>query len=134
MRTVSLVGESLPLRNDGSDYKVTSCGQLGEHLETFDSRHGVFCNFVTTPLLASIHALKQQETDVEPLLGQLEDILKDGSERRFNIFGKKKKGKDEPFVIDADLAGRVRGFDLAFCKDSFTWHCVRLSLVQERPK
>src|SRR5437660_1699695 len=111
MRTVSLVGESLPLRDDGSDYKVTSCGQLGEQLETFDARHGVFCNSVTTPLLVSIHALKQQGADIEPLLGQLEDILKDKSERRFNVFGKKKKGRDEPFVIDADLVRRVQGFD-----------------------
>lgn len=62
-----MVGESVPLRNDGTDYRVTSCGQLGEQLETFDSRHGVFCNFVMTPLLASIHALKQQVADVEPL-------------------------------------------------------------------
>ncbi|MBX7104582.1 MAG: hypothetical protein K1X57_10910 [Gemmataceae bacterium] len=111
MKTVSMVGESLPLRDDGSEYKVTACGQLGSQLETFDSRHGVFCNFVMTPLLASIHALTQQEADVEPLCGQLEDILKDGSERRFNVFGKKKKGKDEAFVIDANLASRVREFD-----------------------
>jgi hypothetical protein len=111
VKDIFLVGESLPLKEDGSKYRVTQCGLLGPSLEGLDPRHGVFCNFVTTPLLSTISALSTRKADVAPLLNQLEHLLADKSDRRFNLFEEKKKGRSEPFVIRDDLVGRVAGFD-----------------------
>lgn len=103
MRAVYLIGESIPLREDGSEYTVTPCGSLSSQLDAFDARHGVFCNYVTTPLLAGIHALRTQGTDTAPLVDQLGQLLEDKSRKRLNVFQRKKKVRNEPFVIGQDL-------------------------------
>ncbi len=108
MRTVFLIGESIPLKQDGSEYTITPCGLLGSELEPFDARHGVFCNYVMTPLLATIHVLRQQQKETASLIDQLEPLLKDKGERRLNIFQRKKKEANEPFVIRQELSEFVR--------------------------
>lgn len=113
MKDVFLVGESVPLKDDGSNYRVTPCGQLDRQLEDFDPRHGVFCNFVATPLLATVTALTASKSDALPFINQFEQILGDKSDRRFNLFKEKKKEPNEPFVIRDDLPQRVAVFDSA---------------------
>ena len=111
MKDIFIVGESVPLRNDGANYRVTACGQLGRQLEDFDPRHGVFCNFVATPLLATICALTEQNAESTSVVAQLGPILADTTDRRFNLFKAKKKEPEEPFVIRDDLLARVVAFD-----------------------
>jgi hypothetical protein len=81
MRELSLVGESLP---SGSPVQV---GELVS-LIPLDPRHGVFPNLVMTPLMSLLHAARTSGLDVAQTYGQIEDLLEDGTEKRFNAFEK----------------------------------------------
>lgn len=81
MRKLHLVGESLP---SGSPVKVGSLAGL----VPLDPRHGVFPNLVMTPLLSLLWAAHQERKDHTELWVQVNELLYDDTERRFNVFRK----------------------------------------------
>lgn len=128
MKRLWLVGESLPLREDGSVRRAVSANNLPATLVPLDPRHGVFPNLVMKPLFAAGHALAQKQED---LLGQffreMQCVVGDESERRFNLFNdratKSKGGKSKVdivlneesktniFSFRSDLRSRIDAFD-----------------------
>lgn len=81
MRLLHLVGESLP---SGSPVTV---GHLSG-LVPLDPRHGVFPNLVATPLLSLLWAARQEGQDETALWCQVNELLGDNPDRRFNVFSK----------------------------------------------
>ena len=103
MRTLSLVGESLP---GGSPVQV---GEL-VGLVPLDPRHGVFPNLVMTPLMSLLHAARASGQDVAETYGHVQGLLEDGNERRFNAFEKGGEYPTNPdFEILTSTAERLSG-------------------------
>jgi hypothetical protein len=110
MRRLYLVGESMPLRdNDGrepSPIEAVTIGKYGNRLLPFDPRHGVFPNFVMTPVLATIYALDRRGQDMRFLMNQLPWLLHDGPDgeptRIFNVFREKSRKPDVSFEINEE--------------------------------
>ncbi|MEX1028168.1 MAG: hypothetical protein WD049_09215 [Candidatus Paceibacterota bacterium] len=106
MRTLSLVGESLP---DGRPVPV---GPL-DGLVALDARHGVFPNLVMTPILSALWAFDQVKLNPSALWRQVPGLL-EGVDRRFNLFNKDTTDPKNPtFEIHPDAEGRLTGFDTA---------------------
>ena len=112
MKKIFLVAESLPLRENGTKPKCVHCGDLGDELVALDPRHGVFPNFVMTPLLAALFSMKNDAEYCMSLMEQLKGLLADKSERRFNVFKQKRKEKNEPFTIDDVLYLKLTSFNV----------------------
>jgi hypothetical protein len=124
-----LVGESLPLKEDGSVRRAVSANNLPATLVPLDPRHGVFPNLVMKPLFAAGHALAEKRED---LLGQffreMNCVVADESQRRFNLFNdratKSKGGKSKVdrvvnevsktdiFSFRSDIRSRIDAFDV----------------------
>lgn len=134
MKRLWLVGESLPLREDGSGRRAFETANLPSHLVPLDPRHGVFPNLVMKPLFAAGYSLaEEKEAEVAEFFREMKDVVSDTSKRRFNLFmdratkskGRAKKkeqtenseltaveDRTELFEIDNEaLAGRVANFD-----------------------
>lgn len=127
MKHLWLVGESLPLKEDGSERKAHNTTNLPSTLVPLDPRHGVFPNLVMKPLFAAGYSMSQSHVDQLLLFFQeMKEIVSDESKRRFNVFenratkskgrGKKKtdeKTATEIFEInDATMTARMGSFDL----------------------
>lgn len=127
MKSLWLVGESLPLKEDGSKRKARTTANLPEHLVPLDPRHGVFPNLVMKPLFAAGYLLSQSHgKQLLPFFQEMEQVVSDASTRRSNIFedrmtkskGRRKKKPDEKpvpetFKInDAGMSARIKLFDL----------------------
>lgn len=106
IRKLYIVGESLPvarpqkIRANESETKrriprekaPKPCGSLPAALVPIDPRHGVFPNLVMTPLMATWHALQSEQELYESFWNECTAIVKDLSDRRFNVF-------DEPELM-----------------------------------
>jgi hypothetical protein len=114
MRKIWLVGESMPLRRDGKDRAAQPTSHLPNHLVPLDPRHGVFTNLVLAPLFSGLFAwFKQGRPDLPALLGEMEAVVNDQSERRFNVFMQRitvqEENPDDLFVIDEAEVNRRLG-------------------------
>src|SRR5262245_24209240 len=106
MRTIFLVGESLPLKT-GTPYEG-----LGTDLGAFDGRHGVFPNLVAKPLLSALFWLNKEGCELKPLLDQLEPLMTHtDTQRRFNVF--RTKASKQPFRVDTEPQTRLAAFNAA---------------------
>lgn len=121
-----LVGESLLLKEDGTERKAYKTTNLPATLVPLDPRHGVFPNLVMKPLFAAGYALSLGLAgQLLPFFEELKGILSDDSNRRFNVFknrATKSKGRSnrisgkragaDVFEIDAtSLPARIASFD-----------------------
>ena len=103
MRTLNLVGESLP---SGSPVQV---GELVD-LIPLDPRHGVFPNLVMTPLMALLHATRASGLGLAEIYEQVQELLENGTRRRFNAFEKDMEYPNNPeFEILSSTAERLSG-------------------------
>ena len=101
MRSLNLVGESLP---SGSPVQV---GEL-VGLIPLDPRHGVFPNLVMTPLMSLLHATRASGLDIAETYRQVQELLDDGTTRRFNAFKKDGEYPTNPeFEILSSTARRL---------------------------
>ena len=92
MRALFLVGESLP-----AGMPVVVGGNA--NFVAFDARHGVFPNLVMKPLLAALLAMRKEGQNEELLWQQIDELVADPSDRRFNLFHKYPSAKkDNPHV------------------------------------
>ena len=127
MRRLWLVGESLPLKKDGSERKAHETANLPAILVPLDPRHGVFPNLVMKPLFAAGYSLSQGHANqLLPFFQEMKHVVSDKSMRRFNLFenrvtkskGGGKRTPDEKAVTeifeinDARMSARVDSFDL----------------------
>jgi hypothetical protein len=125
MRTIWLVGESIPRKEDGTVREVATAESLPNRLVPLDPRHGVFPNFVTKPLFAAAYVLSETQKDLSALFGQFSSIVDHQKLRCFNLFedrptrSKKSSQKQSPqtqsnvdsFTIDGALHCRIETFD-----------------------
>ena len=127
MKRLWLVGESLPLKEDGSERKAHKTSNLPATLVPLDPRHGVFPNLVMKPLCTAGYSLSLSHVDqLLPFFKEMKEIISDESERRFNLYENratksKGRGKQNPekkvvaeiFAInDGGISARIASFDL----------------------
>lgn len=127
MKRLWLVGESLPLKEDGGERKAHKTTNLPATLVPLDPRHGVFPNLVMKPLFAAGYSLSQSNSDQLLMFFQeMKEIVSDESNRRFNVFenratkskGRGKKKPDEKAIIEifeinnVGMSARIESFDL----------------------
>lgn len=128
MKRLWLVGESLPLKEDGSQRKALKSSRLPETLVPLDPRHGVFPNLVTKPLFSGGYALSHTHPDqLLAFFREISAAVADVSVRRLNVFEnratrpKKRGPKRQPtreaapevFEIDSNkMRDRVNAFDV----------------------
>jgi len=117
MKTLYLVGESAPIAA-ATGIHPPSCGQLTSLLP-LDPRHGVFPNLVMTPLLATLSAFRMDDQGSAALWTQVDHLLNDASDRRFNAFDKLKgsRSRHDRFVIRADTVEKWS----EFTRDQHLW-------------
>jgi hypothetical protein len=116
MRKLWIVGESLPLRKDGTGRIAKLSANLPERLVPLDPRHGVFPNLVMKPLFAATFAASKIPTvDLSVLLEGVDAVVRDDSDRRFNLFSPRitdqKENAEDRFEIDEEgMARRITSF------------------------
>lgn len=106
MRTLSLVGESLP------SGKIIPVGPLNE-LIPLDPRHGVFPNLVMTPILSTLCAFDRDKNEFREFWKQVPYLL-EKTDNRFNAFTKDttESEKNPLFTIHPDMERRLNNFDV----------------------
>jgi hypothetical protein len=116
MKKLWIVGESMPLRKDGTDRIARLSANLPERLMPLDPRHGVFPNLVMKPLFAATFAASKIPTvDLAVLLEGVDAVVRDNSDRRFNVFAPRitdqKENPEDRFEIDEEeMAQRITLF------------------------
>lgn len=105
LRTLSLIGESLPGQN------VVPMGNLRE-LIPLDDRHGVFPNLVAMPLLSTLWSQSKSKDDLLAFWGQVMSIL-GKNDLRLNAFSVSSASgeKNLEFKVTPSMVQRLRKFD-----------------------
>lgn len=126
MKRLWLVGESLPLKEDGTQRKAHPASGLPPTLMPLDPRHGVFPNLVMKPLFAAGYSLSQSKGDkLLDFFQEMKEVVSDASGRKLNFFENrptrpKGRGKrvvarnadvDQFAVADNDMTSRVNSFN-----------------------
>ncbi len=127
MKRLWLVGESLPLKQDGSERKARQTANLPATLVPLDPRHGVFPNLVMKPLFAAGYTLSMKHADwLLRFFQEMKEVVADQSTRRFNLFNDhctspKGRGNDAALlhpssdffeINEVSMTDRIGSFDL----------------------
>jgi hypothetical protein len=105
------------LKKDGTNRIARASANLPAKLVPMDPRHGVFPNLVMKPLFAAVFAAFQNNPDdLLALMREVEPVVRDDSDRRFNVFSPRitdqKENPDDHFEVnEQEIARRIQAFD-----------------------